>query len=112
MFDINSLMGKMKDVQEKIKVAQENLEQLTYSAEAGAGMVKATVNGRKKVLAIDIAPELLVPAEKKTAEDLVVAAINLALEGIDPQIQSEMRNATGGVNPMDIAGIDLSNLFG
>jgi len=112
MFDINNLMGKMKDVQEKIKVAQENLEQITYTAEAGAGMVTATVNGKKKVLSVKIAPELLAPTEKKAAEDLVVAAINLAFEGIEPQIQSEMRNATGGVNPMDIAGIDLSNLFG
>lgn len=111
MFDLNNLMGKFKDVQDKMKAAQENLEQITYSAEAGAGYVKATVNGKRKVISVEITPELLNENDKKTAEDLVVAAINIALEGVEEKIQVEMQKATDGFTPPNIPGFDLSSLF-
>ena len=47
MMDMMKLMGKMKEVQSKIQEAQENLAKITSTGEAGAGMVKATVNGKK-----------------------------------------------------------------
>jgi len=111
MFDLNGLMGKMKDVQEKMKVAQEKLEQVTHSAESGAGMVSATVNGKKKVLSVKVSDELLNKEDKKTVEDLIVAAVNKALDGIEPAIQNEMKNATGDMNLMNIPGFDLGSLF-
>lgn len=112
MFDLNNLMGKFKDVQEKMKAAQENLEQITHSAEAGAGMIKATINGKKKVISIEIAPELMNESDKKTVEDLTVAAINMAMDGIEDKIQEEMKKATDGFVPPNIPGFDLSSLFG
>ena len=111
MFDLNSLMGKMKDVQEKMKTVQENLEQLIYSADAGAGMVKATVNGKKRVVSIEIAPELLNKDDQKATQDLVVAAVNMALDGIEPKVKEEMSKATDGFMPPNIPGFDLSTLF-
>ncbi|MFK7900936.1 MAG: YbaB/EbfC family nucleoid-associated protein [Cyclobacteriaceae bacterium] len=111
MFDLNNLMGKMKDVQEKMKVAQENLGSITQEAESGAGMVKATVNGKKQVVSISIAPELMNEKDKKVVEDLVVAAVNKALEDIEPSVQEEMQKATDGVVPPNIPGFDLGSLF-
>ncbi len=49
MLDMMKMMGKMKEVQAKIKEAQENLVHIRVSAESGAGMVKATVNGKKQL---------------------------------------------------------------
>ena len=43
MFDMNSMMGKMKDAQENLKKTQENLKNITLSTEVGAGMVKTTM---------------------------------------------------------------------
>jgi len=111
MFDLNSLMGKMKDVQEKIKTAQEELANITCSAEAGAGMVKATVNGNKRIVSVEIAPELLNIEDKKTTEDLVVAAVNMALNEIEPRIQEQMSKATEGFTPPNIPGFDLTSFF-
>lgn len=48
MMDMTNLFGKMREMQEKIKEAQQNLEKVTATGEAGASMVTATVNGKKK----------------------------------------------------------------
>ena len=48
------LMGKMKDLQSRMKEAQEQLGTLTESAESGAGLVRVTVNGQKKVVDLQI----------------------------------------------------------
>ena len=54
MFDMMQMMGKVKEMQSKMKEAQENLEFIKETGEAGAGMVKATVNGKKQVISIEI----------------------------------------------------------
>ena len=48
MFDMMKMMGKIKEAQEKIQEAQKNLVKIETTAEAGAGMVKATANGKKQ----------------------------------------------------------------
>jgi DNA-binding protein YbaB len=46
--DMSNMFGKIKEMQAKIKEVQENLDHITAEGEAGAGMVRAVVNGRKK----------------------------------------------------------------
>ena len=79
MFDMMGMMGKMKEVQAKLKEAQENLQHITVSAEAGAGLVKATVNGQRKLLKIEIDESLLNVNDREMVNDLVVAAVNNAM---------------------------------
>ena len=52
--DMSNMFGKIKEMQSKIKEVQENLDHITAEGEAGGGMVKAVVNGRKKVLEVII----------------------------------------------------------
>ncbi|MCU0384042.1 MAG: YbaB/EbfC family nucleoid-associated protein, partial [Cyclobacteriaceae bacterium] len=52
MFDMMNMLGKMKDIQARLKQAQENLVHLKVYGESGGGMVKATLNGKKHLLAI------------------------------------------------------------
>lgn len=47
MFDMMKMMGKLKEVQENMKKAQEGLKDIKATGDAGAGMVTATVNGNK-----------------------------------------------------------------
>ena len=54
MFDMMKMMGKMKEVQARIKEAQDNLVRVVAHGESGAGLVKATVNGKKQLVSIDI----------------------------------------------------------
>jgi hypothetical protein len=54
MLDMMKMMGKVKEVQEKLRIAQESLAGITATAESGAGLVKATVNGNKKLISLEI----------------------------------------------------------
>ena len=111
MFDMSKMMEKVKEVQEKMKAAQENLANVTATGESGAGMVKAVVNGKKQVVDLEIDADLLKPEDKEMAQDLVIAAVNKALEAVDAQVKEEMKKSTSGVLP-DIPGFDLGNFTG
>jgi hypothetical protein len=111
MFDIMKMMGKMKEVQERMKQAQDNLALLKISEEAGGGMVKVVVNGKKQLMLIDIDPLLLKVEDKIMVQDLIVAAINKAVEEADVQGREQLKKSTEGLLP-NIPGMDLSNLMG
>src|SRR5688500_13395172 len=64
MFDMMKMMGKVKEMQDKLKAAQESLGTLRASGESGAGMVKATVNGKKQLVSLDIDPTILKSDDK------------------------------------------------
>ena len=110
MFDMNAMMGKMQEAQQKLKQAQDNLVNITAEGEAGAGMVKATINGKKQIISVDIDESLMTPTDRQMVQDLTVAAINKALENIEPKIKSKMQEATSGVIP-NIPGLDLGNIM-
>ena|SRR6187551_2283616 len=111
MFDMMKMMGKMKDVQARIKEAQENVVKLRANGESGGGMVKVTVNGKKNLLALDIDPSLLKAEDKTILQDLVIAAVNKAAEEADNLAKEEMKKSTEGLLP-NIPGLDLSSMLG
>ena len=110
MLDMNSMMGKIQETQQKLKEAQDNLVNISADGEAGAGMVKATVNGKRQVINIDIDNSLLSKEDKEMLQDLTVAAINQAMEKIESKIKEAMGDATSGMMP-NIPGMDLGNLM-
>jgi DNA-binding YbaB/EbfC family protein len=83
---------------------------LTAEGEAGAGMVKVTVNGDRKVVKIDMDESLITPQDKEMLSDLIVAATNIAMEQIEGKIKEEMKSATEGMMP-NIPGMDLGGMF-
>ncbi|WKZ58504.1 MAG: YbaB/EbfC family nucleoid-associated protein [Cyclobacteriaceae bacterium] len=111
MFDMMKMMGKMKEVQARMKEAQDNLEKLTAHGESGGGMVKVTVNGKRKLLAVDIDPTLLKAEDKIIVQDLIVAAVNKAAEEAEVMAKEELRKSTEGLLP-NIPGMDLSGMMG
>ncbi|GAB3197339.1 DNA-binding YbaB/EbfC family protein [Pontibacter aydingkolensis] len=108
MFDMFGMMGKMKEVQAKMKEAQEKLKDITVTAESGAGLVKATVNGQRKLLKIEIDPSILNQNDQDMVNDLVVAAVNNAMLTAGERAQEEMKKSTEGLLP-NIPGLDLGN---
>jgi len=101
----------MKEVQARIKEAQDNLVNVRASGESGGGMVKATVNGKRQLIALDIDPTLLKADDKMVLQDLIVAAVNKAAEEADVLAKEELRKSTEGLLP-NIPGMDLSGLMG
>ena len=110
MFDMMKMLGKVKEVQAKVKEVQEGLVNLTATGEAGGGMVKTTVNGARQVVDIQIDEALFSPEDKDMLKDLVIAATNKALAEIEVIIKEEMKKTTEGMMP-DIPGLDLSGLM-
>ena len=59
MVNMMDLFGKLREVQTKMKEAQEKLSQIRVEGESGAGMVKAIVNGQKQLLELEIDDDLV-----------------------------------------------------
>jgi len=108
--DLSNLFGKVKEMQSKLQEAQENLGKITSEGEAGAGMVKVVANGKKQVISIEIDPELIKPDDKEFLQDLVVAAVNKALEAVEEKAKEEMKKSTEGMLP-NIPGMDFSKMM-
>ncbi|HBH25616.1 MAG TPA: DNA-binding protein [Cytophagales bacterium] len=108
--DMSNLFGKMKEMQAKMKEAQESLEHVTAEGSAGGDMVKVVVNGKKKVLSIDIEEPLLNKDDKQMLQDLIVAATNKALEEVEAKAAETLKKSTEGFMP-NIPGLDLSKMF-
>ena len=111
--DMMKMLGQMKDVQEKLKEAQDNLVNITAEGESGAGMVKAVVNGKKMVVSVDIDTDLFNPNDKDMLQDLTVAAINKAMEAVEDKAKEELKKATEGIMPNmpGMPGMDLDSMM-
>jgi len=110
MLDMMKMLGKMKEVQAKLKEAQENLVDITSTAESGAGMVKATVNGKKQLVGLEIDDEIVNGDDKEMMQDLIIAATNKALEDVEGKAREEIKKSTEGMLP-NIPGLDLSGMM-
>lgn len=108
MFDMMKMLGKMKEVQAKIKEAQEKIGNMTTEAEAGGGMVKAIVNGNKQIIKLEIDDSLWTEEDKDILQDLIIAAVNKAIIEAETMAKEELKKQTEGLIP-NIPGFDLSN---
>ena len=77
---------------------QEEMENKTYSASAGGGMVTASVNGKHEVMSLTINPEAIDPDDAEMLQDMVIAAVNEALRAADTDSANNMSRLTGGLN--------------
>ncbi|MED5388836.1 MAG: YbaB/EbfC family nucleoid-associated protein [Pseudomonadota bacterium] len=94
-FDINSLMQQAQAMQEKMKKMQDEAANAEVIGEAGAGLVKVTMNGRHDVKGVDIDASLM-SEDKELLEDLLAAAVNDAVRRVEKQQQDNMQTMAGG----------------
>ena len=107
MFDMMKMMGKVKEMQSKMKEAQEQLKNITAEGESGGGLVKAVANGDKEIIKLDIDDSLVNQEDKNMMRDLVIAAINKAVQEADEKAKEHIKKSTEGMLP-NIPGMDLS----
>ncbi len=89
------LMAKAREMQEKMKSMQEEMGRREVSADAGAGIVEATVNGRLELKRVRIDKTRIDPADTEMLEDLIVAAVNAAQARAADMMKEEMQRITG-----------------
>ena len=91
------MMQQFQRLQQQMAEAQEQLALETVSATAGGGAVKVTMSGDQKCQAVEIAPELLKDADAEMLQDLVLTAINLALDKSRELQEQTMGPLAGGL---------------
>lgn len=94
---MNDLMKQAQQMQKRMLEIREELANRTVEATVGGGMVTAVVNGQQEVVSLRIAPEVVDPEDTEMLEDLVVAAINEALQQSQEMMSAEMSKLTGGI---------------
>ena len=94
----NNMMKQIEKLQKQMEEMQENLANEEISATAGGGAVRATVNGNKELISIDLDKDAVDPDDVEMLEDLIVAAVNEALRNAENKVNSKMSKLTGGLN--------------
>lgn len=107
MFNFSDMMGKIKEMQERLKETRAQLDTIIVESEAGGGMVRVKANANRKVLKISIDPDIIDKDDPEIMEDLIAAAVNKALEQAEEKGKEELQQATQGMLP-NIPGLDLS----
>lgn len=93
-----AMMRQAQKMQQDLLRMQEEMENKTYTATAGGGMVSATVNGKHEVLGLEIKPEAVDPDDVEMLQDMVIAAVNEAMRAADADSANNMSRLTGGLN--------------
>ena len=81
--DINKLMQQAQAMQKQLEKATEQINATEFEGVASNGLVKVTVNGENKVLAVNLDPSILNPEDKEMIEDLIMIAVNDAIGKAD-----------------------------
>ena len=81
--DINKLMQQAQAMQRQLEKETEEINQMEFDGSASNGLVKVKVNGENKVLAVNIDPSILNPDDKEMIEDLVMIAVNDAIDAAE-----------------------------
>jgi DNA-binding YbaB/EbfC family protein len=93
-----AMMKQAQKMQQEMLRMQEEMENKTYSATAGGGMVTATVNGKHEVVDLKINPEAVDPDDVEMLQDMIIAAVNEAMRTADAEAAQNMSRLTGGMN--------------
>ena len=93
-----AMMKQAQKMQQEMLRMQQEMESKTYTAAAGGGMVKATVNGKHEVVDLVINPEAVDPDDVDMLQDMVIAAVNEAMRTADTDSANNMSRLTGGLN--------------
>ena len=96
--NMQQLMRQAQKMQQDMLKMQAEMETKEFEATAGGGMVKATVNGKHELLALEIDPEAVDPEDVEMLQDMVIAAVNEATRKADAENSANMSKLTGGLN--------------
>ena len=104
---MNNLLKQAQKIQAEMQKAQEALAGITVEGSAGGGMVKVVANCKLEVLSVKIEPQIMKEEDQEMIEDLIVAAVNQAIQKAQKRAEEEMKKITGGM----LGDLNLPNGF-
>jgi DNA-binding YbaB/EbfC family protein len=99
-----NLMAQVQQMQEQMATQQDALANETLSVTAGGGAITIVITGHQRLQSVEIQPELLDPEEVELLQDMLVAAVNSAIEQSQAMAAERMEGLTGGLGINDLLG--------
>ena len=96
--NMNNLMKQAQRMQRQMEEQQKELETKEFTAAAGGGAVEVTVSGKKELVSVKLAADVVDPDDIEMLQDLIVAATNEALRQAEAASETVMSKLTGGMN--------------
>ncbi len=94
----NQMMAQARKMQEQLLAAQQEASQTEVSASAGGGAVKVTASGDMRLTSLEIDPQALDPDDAEMLQDMIMAAVNDALDSAEKAANDKLSAVTGGLN--------------
>ena len=95
--NMSAMLQQAQKMQEDMAAKQEELEAREYQVAAGGGVVNVKINGKKEILEVKLAEEIVDPDDIETLEDLIVAGVNEAIKKVEAISAEEMQKITGSI---------------
>ena len=95
--NMQAVLRQAQKMREDMAAKQDELDAREYDVKAGGGVVTVRINGKKEILAIDIAPEVVDPDDIETLSDILVAGVNEAIKRVEETNAAEMEKITGAM---------------
>ena len=95
---------QIQQMQADMVKAQEQLAEETVDVTAGGGMVRVVITGHQRVQSIELKPEIVDPEDVEMLQDLLVAAMNQAIEQSQTMAAERLEGLTGGMNIPGLPG--------
>ncbi len=104
-----NMLAQVQQMQQEMAEAQSALENETVTVTAGGGAITVVITGHQRVQAIEVDPDLLTGEETEFLQDMLVAAVNSAIEQSQAMAAQRMESITGGAGGMDglLGGLGL-----
>jgi len=99
------LTGQIQAMQQQMMEAQESLGDQTVETTAGGGVIKVVMTGHKKITSITIDPDAVDPDDVDMLQDLIMTAVNQAVEDAEKMASEQMDQITGGLNIPGLSGL-------
>ncbi len=96
--NMNNLMKQAQRMQRQMEEKQKELEEKEYVASSGGGAVEATVTGKKMLTKLTISPDAVDPDDVEMLQDMIIAAVNEAINQAESESDELMRGISSGLN--------------
>ena len=94
--NMNNLMKQAQRMQRQMEEQQKELETKEFTAAAGGGAVEVTVSGKKELVSVKLAADVVDPDDIEMLQDLIVAAVNQVIRQVEDEAAAAMGKMTGG----------------